>query len=245
LEQGREVQLLEALSAAAEGLRKFGEIPQQPLELSRQMEILSSAIIAISGELRLGVVLQRITDLARSLVAAKYAALGVPDSQGQIATFVTAGISAEEETRIGHPPEGRGILGLLLRVRQPIRLDDLTAHPAAAGFPGHHPAMRSFLGTPIISRSGAIIGSLYLTVKRDARSFPGVDERLIELLARHAAVANENASLYQRLKAEEQRVDRILDQLSEAIVLVDPESERVVVMPATRGGCWVKKVHSP
>ena len=219
-----------ALAAAAEGLTQMVEEPRLRLELARQMEILSSAIVAISSELQLETVLRRLTDLARSLAAAKYAAVGVPDSQGRVETFITAGMTEEEEARIGREPSGRGVLGLLLRENRPIRVDDLSLHPAAVGFPAHHPRMKSFLGVPIISREGSIIGSLYLSEKRLGKRFTYEDEFLIQLLARHAAVAIENAELYRRMEGEERRLERILDQLPEAVMLVERDAERVVGM---------------
>ena len=229
-----------ALSAAAEGLRQIIEEPRLRLELARQMEILSSAIVAISGELQLETVLRRITDLARSLASAKYAAVGVPGAQGGLETFITAGMTEDEEARIGRPPAGLGILGLLFRDNRSIRLDDLSQHPYSVGFPAHHPPMKSFLGVPITSRAGTVIGGLYLSEKRFRASFTYEDELLIELLARHAAVAIENAKLYRRLEGEERRLEQILDQLPEAVMLVERDEERVVVM--NRRARWLLDV---
>ena len=225
-----EEKVRQALDAAAQGLQLVAEEPRLRLELSRQMELLSSAIVAISGELQLEAVLRRITDLARNFAAARYAALGIPDARGHMRTFITAGISAAEEARIGHRPEGLGLLGQLLHERRPIRLADLNTHEASIGFPDHHPPMKSFLGVPIIGRSGEIIGSLYLAEKRFASEFTLEDEMLIELLARHAAVAIENARLYRRLEEEEQRLTLILDQLPEAVMLTEPYPPRIVIM---------------
>ena len=225
-----EEKVRQALDAAAEGLQLVAEEPRLRLELSRQMEMLSSAIVAISGELQLEAVLRRITDLARNFGAARYAALGIPDASGHMRTFITAGISAAEEARIGHRPEGLGLLGQLLHERRPIRLADLTTHQASIGFPDHHPPMKSFLGVPIIGRSGAIIGSLYLSEKRFASEFTLEDEMLIELLARHAAVAIENARLYRQLEEQEQRLTLILDQLPEAVMLTEAHPPRIVIM---------------
>ena len=219
-----------ALEAAATGLREVAARPRRLLDSSRQLETLSGAIIAISGELQLEAVLRTITDLARTVASARYAALGVPDAEGRLETFVTAGISGADEARIGRRPQGLGLLGKLLTERSPVRLEDLTTHPDSSGFPEYHPPMRSFLGVPIIARSGEIIGSLYLAEKRGADAFSIEDEMLIELLARHAAVAIENARLYRRLEVDEQRLDQILDQLPEAVMLIEPAPDRIVVM---------------
>lgn len=220
----------QALMAAAPSLTGIAEQPRRLLDSSRQMEILSSAIIAISGELQLNAVLRVITDLARTFASAKYAALGVPNAEGLLETFITDGVSREVEERIGHRPRGLGLLGRLLHERNPVRLDDLSQHPDSIGFPEHHPPMKSFLGVPIIARSGEVIGSLYLAEKQAAGGFTADDEHLIELLARHAAVAIDNARLYRRLEIDERRLGQILDELPEAVMLLEQGPDRVVVM---------------
>ncbi len=230
LDSDAEARLSRALEAAAGGLREIAGAPRRLLDSSRQIEILSSAVIAISGELQLDAVLRAITELARTFAAAKYAALGVPDASGRLETFITDGMAHSDIEKIGRLPVGRGLLGTLLRGHGPIRLDDLAAHPDAIGFPEHHPPMRTFLGVPIVSRAGEVIGSLYLTEKQTAGGFTVEDEQLIELLARHAAVAIENARLYQLLAADERRLHQILDELPEGVMLLEPAPNRVVVM---------------
>jgi two-component system NtrC family sensor kinase len=112
--------------------------------------------------------------------------------------FVTTGLTEAQRAVIGPPPRGSGILGVAVRERRPLRLRDLTADPRAHGFPLHHPMMRSFLGVPIISR-GRVFGHLYLTEKQGAEEFSKEDEQLAVTLAGQAAVAIENASLYEQL----------------------------------------------
>ena len=124
---------------------------------------------------------------------ARYAALGVPNEDGTLRAFITSGISPELLRHIGPEPRGLGLLGAVLESDAPIRLDDLTKDPRSVGFCGeHHPIMRRFLGVPIISR-GDRLGNLYLTDPLDDQPFSEDDERLIVLLANHAAVAIENA----------------------------------------------------
>jgi signal transduction histidine kinase len=109
-------------------------------------------------------------------------------------------MSEEEVARIEHLPQGKGLLGYLLNLdAKPIRISNLSEHPASVGFPEGHPQMTSFLGVPIISR-GELLGSLYLTDKVGADEFSAEDERLIEMLSAHAAVAIENARLYQQVR---------------------------------------------
>ena len=153
--------------------------------------------IAVTSELSLEAVLQRIVEAAAQLTGARYAALGVIDRSGhELERFLTTGIDAETHERIGDLPRGRGILGVLIRDARPLRLDDLTADPRSAGFPPHHPPMRTFLGVPILLR-GVAYGNLYLSEKESGEVFTADDEEVVTLLAAQAAVAIENARLYE------------------------------------------------
>ena len=151
----------------------------------------------LATELSLPGVLQRVVDAALHLTGARYAALGVLAVDGRtLETFVTAGIPQEIRERIGHLPEGHGILGLLIREPRALRLRDLGAHPAASGFPPNHPPMKSFLGVPIVGRRG-VFGNLYLTEKIGAEEFSPEDEQLAGLFALQAAAAIDNARLHE------------------------------------------------
>jgi len=173
-------------------------IPEQADErkLRAQLEALNEAAIAITSEFSLDRVLKRIIDLACELAGARYGALGVPDAQGGLEQFIVSGMTPDEVTQVDHPPRGAGLLGVLMREPQPLRVADITADPRSAGFCPGHPVMHSFLGVPIVSR-GKLIGTLYLTDKLDAPEFDEDDERLITMLAVHAAIAIENARLLQ------------------------------------------------
>jgi PAS domain S-box-containing protein len=223
-----EEKLFEAVGNAATGVKRIDQETRERLEISGQFELMSRAIIAITGELSLENVLNRIVELARSVSGAKYAALGVPGPDGELEAFITKGIGAAEHAAIGDLPRGRGVLGELIRQRRSMRLRDISEHPASVGFPPNHPPMRSFLGVPISAR-GRVLGNLYLTEKRFAEQFTDEDERLVELLARHAAVAIENAQLYARLEFQQERLRFIIDQLPEAVILVETGPERVTM----------------
>ncbi len=187
--------------------------------LSAQLEALHEATMTITAELSLDRVLQQITDLARGLVGATYAALGVPDQAGGLEQFIVSGIDEATVKHMGHLPIGRGLLGLLLREPIPIRIPRLQDDPRFSGFPEQHPVMISFLGVPIISK-GKLLGNLYLSDKLGADEFSDQDERLIVMLAAHAAIAIENAHLYarvQRLAVLEER-DRIAMDLHDGII---------------------------
>jgi signal transduction histidine kinase len=161
-----------------------------------RLRILVDAGIALSSELSLEALLQRIIETAAELTEARYAALGVIDRTGQaLERFLTTGIDPETFAAIGDLPRGRGILGVLIRDAQPLRLEEIARDPRSVGFPANHPPMTSFLGVPIVLR-GVAYGNLYLTEKRSG-PFTAEDEELTRLLAAQAAVAIENARLYE------------------------------------------------
>jgi PAS domain S-box-containing protein len=226
LDESTEARLVELLRSSALPLGQALEDQRQRVELTTQLEVVGRAALAISGELALGTVLRRIVDLARELAGAKYVALGVPDEHGNMLEFITSGMTEEEEARMAHRPRGRGLLGSLLREPRTIRLADLSTHPASSGFPANHPPMKSFLGVPIIAR-GRVLGNLYLTEKRTAPEFTDADARIVELLARHAAVAIENARLYEAVEGQQRHLQALLDQMPEAVILAEPNPERI------------------
>lgn len=166
--------------------------------MRQRFERLLEAGVAVSSEHALSAVLQRVVDSARDVVGARYAALGVLTDDGSgLSEFVTSGMSQEERQRIGDLPRGRGLLGLVIRKRRPIRAADLARHPDRYGFPPHHPPMKSFLGVPIVSR-GRVFGNLYVTEKIGAAEFDAEDEAIAVFLALQAGAAIESARLYEQ-----------------------------------------------
>ncbi|WP_262704335.1 MULTISPECIES: sensor histidine kinase [Streptomyces] len=160
-----------------------------------RIHTLLDAVLAIGSDLELAVVLQRIVESAVSLVDAEYGALGVLGEEGTIKQFLTVGIDEETIAGMGHYPRGEGILGLLIRHPEPLRLANLAQHPSSVGFPSGHPPMTSFLGTPIKVRE-QVFGNLYLTDKQGAAEFDADDEAVLRTLAAAAGVAIDNARLY-------------------------------------------------
>ncbi len=218
-----------ALESATRAYCELDQVRHERLELASQLELVGSAVIAVTGQLGIDTVLRRIVDLARELAGARYAALGVPNAQGELESFITSGLTNEQEAVIGQPPKGRGILGLLLREPRVIRMADLKKHPESVGFPPNHPPMTSFLGVPIVTH-GHVVGNLYLTEKRTGNEFTDEDARLVEILARHAAVAIENAQLYRTLELDRRRLKLLVDQLPEAVIVVEPDPEQVTIV---------------
>jgi signal transduction histidine kinase len=160
---------------------------------------MTDAVLAVAGERSVEHVLRKLVDEARTLVDARYAALGVPDGEGGFAQFLTSGMSKRQLDALGELPRAHGMLGAMLAETAPFRTADIQQDPRFQGWPPEHPSMHSFLGVPIVSK-GTVIGSFYLTDKRGGRraQFTEEDERVIEALAAHAAIAIENARLHER-----------------------------------------------
>jgi signal transduction histidine kinase len=181
----------------------------------KQLRRLLDAVMVVSSELSLPVILRRIVEMATDLVDARYGALGVLDpTRSKLEEFITVGIDNDTVAAIGHVPAGHGILGLLIIEPKPLRLPDLTLHPDSYGFPPHHPPMTSFLGVPILLRN-EVFGNLYLTDKADGDVFTDVDEELVVALAAAAGLAIENARLHEHLQTmslleERERIARDL-----------------------------------
>ncbi|MEO6206763.1 MAG: GAF domain-containing sensor histidine kinase [Candidatus Limnocylindrales bacterium] len=178
------------------------------------IEAIDEAARAIAEVLDLEVVLQLIVDRVAGLAGARYAALEIADTNGRIERFITAGLTPEERTAIGALPVGHGLLGLIIREGLSYRIPEIAAHPDSYGFPPNHPPMDSLLGVPITVR-GRPIGNLYLTNKQGRSEFNAADQRIVELFARHAGIAIENARLHGRLAAlqvvaERERIGRDL-----------------------------------
>ena len=165
-----------------------------------QMERLLRVIVGLASDLDLDGTLHRIVTAAMELTGARYGALGVLGPDGTLVSFLHSGMDEATVARIGHLPVGKGVLGVLLDHPQPLRLDDLSAHPAAVGFPEHHPPMRALLGVPITIRQ-KMFGSLYLTEPTARPAFTESDEVVARALASAAAVAIDNARLFERSRA--------------------------------------------
>ncbi|MGZ5295305.1 MAG: GAF domain-containing sensor histidine kinase [Actinomycetota bacterium] len=171
-------------------------------------DLLIEAGLALASERSLEAVLQRIVELAVDITVARYGAISVLGPDGRIDEFITEGITDEERAKIGDPPTGHGILGLLISEARPLRLADLAGHPMSVGFPPHHPPMRSLLGAPILAR-GKVFGNIYVTEKQGEEGFSVDDERALQVLATQAGVAVENARLYEEMLRAQDEVRRL------------------------------------
>ncbi|WP_327733958.1 GAF domain-containing protein [Streptomyces nojiriensis] len=184
---------------------------------------LLDAVMSVGRELDLPQVLHGIVEAAVLLVDAEYGALGVIGDDKKLAEFLPVGISDGLRSRIGDLPSGHGILGELIRHPEPLRLSELSEHPASYGFPPHHPAMHSFLGVPIRVRE-EVFGNLYLTEKRGGAEFDAEDEAVLSTLAVAAGIAIENARLFEEVRLRERWLEAGSD-ITSALLSGAPEDE--------------------
>ncbi|MEM7334663.1 MAG: GAF domain-containing sensor histidine kinase [Chloroflexota bacterium] len=183
------------------------------------LHALNEAALAITGDLSLEKTLQQIVDVTRELVSAEYAALGIPNVEYQLEAFIYSGVEAAVAKKMGQLPQGKGVLGAIIREKRPFRLRHIAEHPKSVGFPPYHPQMESFLGVPIVA-GDTVYGNLYLTNKMNADEFSAEDEAMVQMLAAHAAIAIQNARLYaevERLAVLEER-NRIGMDLHDGVI---------------------------
>lgn len=214
-------------------LRELAEANDAIERRNQELRVVNKAITSISGALDVSHVLQHIVDAARDLVHARYAALGVTDQHGHIVQFITSGITPEQRAALGPLPQGHGLLGALISEGEPLRIPNIANDPRSYGFPPNHPTMTSLLGVPIMLK-GKPVGDLYLTDKIDAGEFSEEDQDLIMLLANHAAVAIENARLYEEVRSGRDRLQDWSAELEERVAERTQEIAHYSKMLTTR-----------
>jgi signal transduction histidine kinase len=199
---------------------------------------------SIVAELDSEAVLQRVLDAGRELTGARYAAVGILDSERRgLERFLTAGIDDSTRRAIGDLPRGAGILGELIRHPEPLRLADISEHPRSYGFPPEHPPMTTFLGAPVLVR-GEAWGNIYLTEKEGGAEFDEADEQAILVLARWVAIAIENAQLYEDIDAQRGELERAVTGLEATVAITraiggETDIDRVLELVVKRGRALV------
>src|SRR3954454_1343413 len=187
-----------------------------------RVQNLLDAFLSVSIGLDLPSTLRRIVESACDLVDAQYGALGVLRHGGDgLAAFIHVGVDDDTAARMGHLPEGKGVLGQLISEPYPLRIRDLGTHPSSVGFPPHHPPMKSFLGVPVLVR-GEVFGNLYMTEKRHGE-FTAEDEAVLTSLTGAADIAINNAPLYEESEGHSRWLSAIADV--RALLLEAPSSE--------------------
>ncbi|MFC9293273.1 GAF domain-containing sensor histidine kinase [Streptomyces sp. NPDC057011] len=228
-------------------------------ELTARVPQLLEAMRSVGTGLELHSTLDRICETAAELADARYAAIGVVDTEGRgLSDFVTYGISSEVARRIGHRPDGkRGLLGALISHPDTVQLADLTKDPRSAGFPPHHPPMRTFLGVPIRVQ-GEIFGNLYLAEKHGGGEFNDYDVHMVRVLATEAGIAIGNARLYEAATQRERWIDGSVavttallsgGDADDALAVVAEQARHladsaagIVLLPAEEGGMEIVAV---
>ena len=206
----------------------------QIVEGRDRLDGLVDAMLVITSGLELDATLRTIVHTAIELVDARYGALGVRGQGHDLVEFICEGIDEQTRELIGHLPEGRGVLGVLIDEPKPIRLEDIRHHTASVGFPPNHPPMRTFLGVPVRIRD-EVFGNLYLTDKADGRPFGEDDEVLVEALAAAAGIAIDNARLYEQSQARQSWIEATRDIATEMLSGADPATVfRLVVDEALK-----------
>ncbi|MEQ1735079.1 MAG: GAF domain-containing protein [Rhodoglobus sp.] len=199
---------------------------QQVLETQGRLRSLLKATRVVAGELELAEVLQRIIEAAVELVGARYGAIGVIAPDGTLEQFIHVGMPSDTVSRIGHLPEGHGLLGALIDEQEPIRLDRLADDPRSVGFPAGHPPMESFLGVPV--RVGdEVYGNLYLS-ESSAGAFSAEDQELLVALAATAGGAIDHARLFDETRRR-QRWAAALADATAALLSEEVREPREVV----------------
>jgi two-component system, NarL family, sensor histidine kinase DevS len=209
-----QLRLRELLAEVQERIEKI-------VEGRDRLDGLVEAMLVVTSGLELDATLRTIVDTAIQLVDARYGALGVRGHGHDLVEFVYQGIDDDTRALIGHLPQGRGVLGVLIDDPQPIRLDNIQQHPASVGFPPNHPPMRTFLGVPVKIRD-EVFGNLYLTEKGNGRPFSEDDEVLAQALAAAAGIAIANARLYAQSRARQAWIEAARDIATEMLSGADP-----------------------
>lgn len=179
-------------------VRSIDRMQQRLRRHNEELLALHAAGLDVSAELSLDSVLDKVVERARHLVGARYGALSVVNDDGSIQTFLTSGVTPEERARIGPPPVGHGLLGVVLREGERLRLPDIERDPRSHGFPPNHPVMHSLLAVPVTCK-GPFVGNLYLSEKESGGEFTPGDEETLERFAVQAAIAIDNAHLHRQV----------------------------------------------
>jgi signal transduction histidine kinase len=194
---------------------------EQIVEGRDKLDGLVEAMLVVTSGLDLELTLQTIVESATKLVDARYGALGIRGEGREIVEFVLEGMGEADLAVIGRVPQGIGVLGVLLDDPTPIRLDEISKHPASVGFPPNHPPMHTFLGVPVRIRE-EIYGNLYLTEKAGGGPFTDDDEVLVEALAAAAGIAIDNARLYKQAQMRQAWIESTRDIATRMLAGDDP-----------------------
>ena len=205
--------------------------------LRARMLGLTDAILRISEDLDVDVVLREVVDSARALTGARYGAITTLDDAGELQDLLLSGTSAEQQRALMGYDQGWELFAYLRDTREPLRIPDLVAHLESAGLAGFEPPIRAFLSTQIRVRDRHV-GTIFIGEKHDASTFTQDDEETLAMFAAQAAMAVTNARRYgeeQRAKADLEALVNtspvgvlVTDVASRTVVMVNREARRIV-----------------
>ena len=207
-----------------------GQDSHNPLRWDQQGEIIDAVAAVAEGE-DIHIILERLLRGAWEVLGARYGALGLTVRSGVPYEFIHVGMDESVVARMDHPPKGLGVLASTAHAETPIRLDDLTKHPASVGFPEGHPPMHTFVGAPIRLR-GESVGTFYFTEKMNGEPFTDEDLRRLVAFASVAGIAIENARLFERSKRREEWL-RASNEVTTSLLL-ERESQEILDLVARR-----------
>jgi signal transduction histidine kinase len=199
---------------------------------------------ALVRHLELEPILDELLGVAADVTGAQYVALGILNEERTgLSQFLTRGVDPETHRRIGDLPRGRGVLGVLIQDPQPLRLAEVGRHPESYGFPAGHPPMHTFLGVPLVIRT-SVWGNLYLTEKAGGVEFTLEDEEAVVVLAGWAAIAIENARLYESVQGQRDELRRAVGGLAATTAIAkavgsETDLDRVLELIVKRGRALV------
>jgi len=211
---------IEALASVADSLalgvcRKRAE---DDLRDERHIiDVLHEVGSTLASQLDVGPVLQSVTDTVTRLSGAALGAFfyNVVDDRGESYMLYTL-CGAPRSAFGGLPmPRNTAVFGPTFAGEGPVRLDDVTADPRYGhsapyfGMPEGHPPVRSYLAVPVVARNGDVLGGLFVG-HPEVGVFTERAERIVMGIVVHAAIAIENARLYERERAAALTLQRSL-----------------------------------
>ncbi len=205
-------------------MKSTGELERENAALRDRLSRLSEASLRINENLDFEGVLQEVVDSARAITDARFGGLTTVDGSGQLESFLSSGLTPEQHEAL-YTPEGPAIYDLFLNMKEPLRVDDLTAYVKSLGYPGNSAYLKTFLGTPILHR-GVAVGLCCVANKEGGGGFTQEDEATLVMFASQAALVIANA----RRHREEQRARTDLE------TLVNTTPVGVLVFDAKTGG---------
>ena len=195
--------------------------------LRSRLSRLSEASLRISQDLDFDAVMHEVVESARSLTDAKYGVLLTYSESGTVKDVVSSGITDYETKLVGTPPVGRGLLGYLNEVHEPLRISDISRHPMSVGFPKNHPPMKSFLGMRILHH-GEHLGNIFLTEKSRGQEFTVEDEETLVMFASQAGQAISNARRYEEVNRAKADLETLIDISPTGVAVYDAKSGAMV-----------------